>query len=99
MREKLEKYDELHTKNIRLGSTNETLTETAENAALLKEKVGQMEGDRKRMEARCQKTHEVSAGHILQKTDNGGIYMSESDFSLEIGELRRWGGARALTGK
>ena len=61
MREKLEKYDELHTENIRLRSTNKLLTETAENAALLKEKVRQMEGDRKRMEARCQKTHEVSA--------------------------------------
>lgn len=61
MREKLERYDELHTENIRLRSTNKLLTETAENAALLKEKLKQMEGDRRRMEARCQKTHEVSA--------------------------------------
>merc|ERR1719445_787121 len=61
MREKLERYDELHTENIRLRSTNKLLTETAENAALLKEKLKQMEGDRRRMEARCQKTHEISA--------------------------------------
>merc|ERR1712098_668137 len=45
MGEKLEKYDNLEKENIRLRSTNKLLTETAENAALLKEKVKQLEND------------------------------------------------------
>ena len=61
MREKLEKYDELEKENIRLRSTNKLLTDTAENAALLKEKVKQIESDRKRLEARCLHMHEVTA--------------------------------------
>ena len=70
MREKLEKYDNLEKENIRLRSTNKLLTETAENAALLKEKVKQLENDRKRMEARCLQMNEVSAELELSKKSN-----------------------------
>ena len=68
MREKLEKFDELQNENIRLRSTNKLLTETAENAALLKEKLKQMEADKKRMEARCQLMNEVTAELEVART-------------------------------
>ena len=56
----MEKYDNLEKENIRLRSTNKLLTETAENAALLKEKVKQLENDRKRVEAKCQQMNEIT---------------------------------------
>ena len=59
MKEKLAKFDDLDKENYRLKSTNKLLTETAENAALLKEKVKQLESDRKRMETKCQLMNEV----------------------------------------
>merc|ERR1719461_1799917 len=70
MKEKLEKYDDLENENIRLRSTNKLLTETAENSALLKEKVKQMENDRKRMEARCLQMNEISAELEVVKNTN-----------------------------
>ena len=88
MKEKLEKYDDLENENIRLRSTNKLLTETAENSALLKEKVKQMENDRKRMEARCLQMNEISAElEVVKNTNREWSLMVRDWVQTDVGEV------------
>jgi len=61
MRDKLEKFNELERENISLRSRNKLLVETAENSALLKEQVRQLEGEVTRMEGRVKELDQVKA--------------------------------------
>ena len=70
MRDKLEKYQELETENISLRSRNQLLVETAENSALLKEQVKQLEADRERLEGRVRALDEVRGQLEVEKKIN-----------------------------
>ena len=70
MRDKLEKYQELETENTSLRSRNQLLVETAENSALLKEQVKQLEADRERLEGRVRALDEVRGQLEVEKKIN-----------------------------
>ena len=87
MRDKLEKYQELETENISLRSRNQLLLETAENSALLREQVKQLEGDRERLEARVRALDEVRGQLEVEKKINRE--WSEAVCDWATGEQRK----------
>lgn len=70
MRDKLEKYQELETENTSLRSRNQLLMETAENSALLREQVKQLQADRERLEGRVRGLDEVRGQLEVEKKIN-----------------------------
>ena len=70
MRDKLEKYQELETENAGLRSRNNLLVETAENSALLREQVKQLEADRERLEGRVRALDDVRGQLEVEKKIN-----------------------------
>ena len=70
MRDKLEKYQELETENTSLRSRNQLLVETADNSALLREQVKQLEAARERLEGRVRGLDEVRGQLEVEKKIN-----------------------------